>query len=45
MANIGYNPPKTNKVFWGLSSENINFDFEDKNILGLESTQMPRGLK
>ena len=50
VANIGYNAPKTNRVkvlryFWGLSSENINFDFEDKDRLGLESTQTPRGLK
>ena len=36
---------RSEDIFWGLSSENINFDFEDKDILGLESTQMPRGLK
>ena len=46
----GIMPPRllglrSEDIFWGLSSENINFDFEDKDKLGLESTQTPRGLK
>ena len=29
---------RTDDSFWGLNIENKNFDFEDKDILGLEST-------